>query len=237
MRQETIRFESYELTSGGFVRTGTIMRHMQQAAREDLLSFGISYEDMRKKNMAFVISRMAIRFERPVYGERPLILKTGPNPVHGVTFPRSFVLEDDHGICMRAMSLWALLDFEKRSLLRPSALWKELPCSEDFSDGVGCERLVTPRGVDPDYTDTRRVYSSMLDQNDHLNNCNYADLATDLLPKGRDLVREIHIAFQHEARLGEVLKMEGYESEDGCFVSGSFADREENCFLCKIKNF
>lgn len=237
MRQETIRFESYELTSGGFVRAGTVMRRLQQAAREDLLSFGISYEDLREKNMAFVISRIALRFERPVYGERPLTLRTGPNPVHGATFPRSFVLEDEKGVCMRALSLWALLDFEKRALLRPSALWKELPCSEDFSEGLSCERLVYPKGLTPDYTDERRVYASMLDQNDHLNNCNYADLATDLLPQGRDLVRELHIAFQHEARLGEVLKMEGFETEDGCIVSGNFSHRDEACFLCKIKNF
>ena len=94
-----------------------------------------------------------------------------------------------------------------------------------------------PKDVAPDYSDERKVYASMLDRNNHLNNCNYADLATDLLPEGRDLVREIHISFQHEARLGEVLKMQGFETEDGCLVSGSFTDRDETCFLCKIKNF
>lgn len=236
MREETVRFESYDLTSSGFVRPSAVMRRMQQAAREDLASFGITYDDMRKKNMVFVVSRMALDFKRPVKGERNLVLRTAANPTHGATFPRSFVLEDEEGICMRAVSLWALLDFEKRSLLRPSALWAEIPAFPDLSQGLVCERLIQPDGK-PDLTDERRVYASMLDQNNHLNNCNYADLATDLLPDGAACVKQLHIAFQSEAKLGEVLRMKGFCQDGGYLISGSFSEREGNCFLSKVVLF
>ncbi|MBR2616259.1 MAG: hypothetical protein IKC69_06240 [Clostridia bacterium] len=238
MREESLRFESYDLEASGFVRPSAALRRMQQAAREDLNSFGISYEDMRERNMAFVVSRISLVYERPLKGETPLRLLTAACPTRGAAFPRAFRIEDDEGVCMRAMSQWALLDFEKRALLRPSALWAEIPTFEDLSDGVVCERLARPKGVEADFFDERRVYASMLDQNNHLNNCNYADLATDLLPEGSGEVRCIHISFQHEARLGEVLRMEGYRSEEGDFlVSGAFRDREESCFLCKISTF
>lgn len=236
MREEIVRFESYDLASSGFVRPSAIMRRMQQAAREDLASFGITYEDMRKENMAFVVSRMALDFERSVKGEQDLVLRTAANPTHGATFPRSFVLEDEEGICMRAMSLWALLDFEKRSLLRPSALWAEIPTFSDLSDGLVCERLIQPVG-EPDLWDERRVYASMLDQNNHLNNCNYADLATDLLPDGENCVKQLHIAFQNEAKLGEVLQMRGFHQDGSFLISGSFSQREGNCFLSKVVLF
>ncbi len=236
MREEIIRFESYDLTSSGFVRPSAIMRRMQQAARDDLNSFGITYEDMRERNMAFVVSKMVLSFSRPVLGERELVLRTAANPTHGVTFPRSFTLSDEEGECMRAMSLWALVDFEKRSLLRPTALWKEIPAFPDLSGGLLCERLSRPDS-DPELFDRRKVYPSMLDQNNHLNNCNYADLATDLLPDSQSAVKEIHLTFQHEALLGETLKMEGFSTEDSYLVSGAFSEREGNCFLCKIKLF
>lgn len=237
MREETLTFQSYDLTASGVVRPSAILRRMQQIARDDLASFGITYQDMRDQNMAFVVSKIALKFERPVLGETPLLMRTAANPTRGATFPRSFVLSDEKGVCMRAMSLWALIDFEKRSLLRPSALWSEIPTFDDLSEGVTCARLAKPKDQAPEFVQKRFVYASMLDQNNHLNNCNYSDLATDLLPEGSGEVKEMHITFQHEARLGETLSVEGYESSDGLLVSGTFTDREENCFLCQIKLF
>lgn len=237
MREEMIRFESYDLQANGVVRPSAIMRRMQQIARDDLNSYGISYDGMRNMNMAFVVSKMALVFERPVRGEIPLKLCSAANPTHGVTFPRSFVLEDEEGVCMRAMSLWALVDFEKRSLLRPSALGEELPTFDDLSGGVVCMRLAKPQFGAAKYSDHRRVYPSMLDQNQHLNNCNYADLATDLLPSGQETVKELHITFQHEVRLGETLFLEGFEEEGGILVSGMNSDQKQSSFLCHIKTF
>jgi len=237
MREESVRFESFDLSATGFVRSSAILRRMQQAAREDLASYGIHYEDLREKNMAFVVSRIALVLEKPVLGERPYVLRTAANPTHGATFPRSFVMEDENGVVMRAMSLWALLDFEKRALLRPSALGEELPVFADLSGGVICERLFKSK-EEPICEDSRKVYASMLDQNNHLNNCIYVDLATDLFPEGSGKVCEVQIAFQHEARLGEILALKGFSLPDGStLVSGEFSKREESCFLCKIKTF
>ena len=233
MREERIRFESYELTPEGNVRPSAVMRRMQQAARDDLADFGITYEDMRKKNMAFVVSRMALDFFRPVKGEKELLLRTAANPCRGATFPRSFLLEDENGVLMRGMSLWALVDFQKRSLLRPSALWAQIPDFPDLTDGLLCDRLILP-DREADLFDERKVYASMLDQNNHLNNCNYADLATDLLPDGAGTVKNLQISFQNEARLGEVLEMKGYVQNGEYLVAGSFRGREGNCFLSKI---
>lgn len=237
MRNETLRFLSFDLQPSGFVRPSAILRRMQQCAREDLDSFGVTYEDMREKNMAFVVSKMALVFSRPVKGEISMQLQSAANETHGATFPRSFVLSDAEGVCMRAMSLWALLDFEKRSLLRASAFGCDLPFFDDLSEGVQCMRLFKPKEQSPFATDTRRVYASMLDQNNHLNNCNYADLATDLLPIGQVEIREMHLTFQHEARLGDLLTLAAYESDGGFLVVGEKEADQTPIFLCHVKTF
>ncbi len=238
MREEIIAFESFDLNTFDHVRPSAVLRRMQEIARKDLGSFGVQYEDLRERGMVFVVSRMALRFVRPVSGEVPLVLRTAPGQSHGATFPRSFVLEDEKGVVMQAMSLWALLDFKQRTLLRASALGGAIPDYADLSGGLVCERLVgRPAEEEPLFVDRRRVYDSMLDQNNHLNNCNYADLALDLLPVGVGEVQEMHITFQHEARLGDTLLMKGYEKDGAYHVFGTFQDREENCFLSKIKLF
>ena len=234
MKEFILQFKSYDLSSTGTVRPSAIMRRMQQAAREDLDSFGVTYQDMRDRNMAFVVSRMSLKFFRPLRGGVNYTLKTGPMPSHGATFPRSFIITDEEGPVMVAMSLWALLDFEKRCLLRASAFGTDLDTIEDLTEGFTCERISKPRDLTPVYFDERRVYSSLLDENCHLNNCNYADLATDLIPGGKADVKEMHISFQKEATLDEVLLMNAYEQEDSLLVSGTFKDRDEPCFLCKI---
>ncbi|MBQ3075529.1 MAG: hypothetical protein IJC26_05625 [Clostridia bacterium] len=237
MREETVVFESYDLSSDGVVRPSALLRRLQEIAGRDLDSYGISYADLRNKNMAFVVSKIALVFERPLTEETPYVIRTAAQAAHGATFPRSFVIEDDKGVVARANSLWALLDFEKRSLLRASALGDDLPDFPDLSGGLVCERLGRVKDAEPDFFDERRVYASLLDRNCHLNNCNYADLATDLLPDDAGEVREIHITFQKEARLHDVLSLQAYVQDGGFLVCGSFRDHDHNCFLASIKTF
>ncbi len=237
MKEEIIRFESYDLEPSGFVRTSAILRRMQQLARDDLNSLGVSYEGMRAMNMAFVVFRSALYFDRPVPGEQDLMLQTAAGQTKGATFPRSFVLKDASGVYMKAMTHWVLLDFRKRSLLRPSALGVEIPFFEDLTCGLGCARLARPDSDKPDYCEVRKVYASLLDQNNHLNNCNYADLASDLIYDLPGNIREMQITYQHEARLGDVLSLSGYRRNDGILICGEFQDRDEICFQCLIKKF
>ncbi len=237
MREETVLFESYDLASEGLVRPSAVLRRLQEIAGRDLDSYGISYDDLRSRNMAFVVSKIALVFDRPMHEQIPYKIRSSAQATHGATFPRSFVIEDEEGVVARANSLWALLDFEKRSLLRATALGDDLPAFPDLSGGLSCERLGRMKDVSPSFSDERRVYPSLLDRNCHLNNCNYADLATDLLPAEKGCVKEIHITFQKEARLGDVILLKGFDTEDGYLVCGSFKDREENCFLSKIKLF
>lgn len=237
MREECVLFESYDLSAVGCVRPSAVLRRLQEIAGRDLDSYGISYADLRSRNMAFVVSKIALAFERPLRDMIPYKIRTSAQQTHGATFPRSFVIEDENGIVARANSLWALLDFEKRTLLRASALGDDLPSFPDLSEELVCERLGRVKDVQPNFTGHRRVYASLLDRNCHLNNCNYADIATDLLPIEDLNVKEIHITFQKEARLGDVLTLQGFSVDDAYLVCGSFQEREENCFLSKIKLF
>lgn len=236
MREEIVLFESYDLSAAGTVRPSAVLRRLQEIAGRDLDSYGISYADLRSRNMAFVVSKIALAFDRPMQEQTEYKIRTSAQATHGATFPRSFVIEDEKGIVARANSLWALLDFEKRSLLRACALGDDLPAFPDLSEGLICERLGRIKDAAADFTDHRKVYASLLDRNCHLNNCNYADIATDLLPSDRD-VKEIHITFQKEARLGDELCLDGFKREDGYLVCGSFLGRDDNCFLSKIKLF
>lgn len=237
MREEHICFEGYELSASGTVRPSNVLRRFQEIAGRDLEGFGISYEDLREKNMAFVVSKIAILFERPLYEGVPYTFTTSAQSAHGATFPRSLQISDEKGVLCRINSLWALLDFEKRRLLRATALGSDLPSYPDLSDGLSCERLVKPADQEALFTEKRKVYASLLDRNNHLNNCNYADFATDLFPEKSGEVKEMHITFQKEARLGDELLLQGFSMDDGDLVCGQFFEDGLSSFLCKIKYF
>ena len=235
MKEKRIRFESYDFSFDGSIRTSSILRRLQQIAQDDLDAFGIHYNDLKARGIAFVISRMALSFQRPVPGEKDLSLATAANPVRGITFPRTFRLWDENGVILCAKSHWALIDLEKRSLVRPSALGTAVPTDADLAPDLVPARLVAPKDTAPQWTDTRRVYPSMLDRNGHLNNCNYADLACDLLPPETFTVGEIHIAYQHEALVDQTLILDGFDVPEGRLVVGRFPDEDKICFYYQVR--
>ena len=237
MKEETISFKTYDYAHNGTVRTSAVLRRLQQIAQDDLDAFGIRYEDLKARGIAFVISRMALSFSHPVPGEKDLILSTAANPVRGITFPRTFHMRDDRGVFFRAKSHWALIDLEKRSLVRPASLGATLPTDADLAPDLVLARLLIPKDKDPVLRDTRRVYPSMLDRNGHLNNCYYADLAEDLLPEEKMEKGEIHISYQHEARAGQTLELEGYDTESGALCVGKFPAEDKICFYYQIRKF
>ena len=68
----------------------------------------------------------------------------------------------------------------------------------------------------------RTVRWSDLDGNGHLFSGNYGDIIWDALPEDLQAQppREFQINYSREAVLGDVLRLEGFRSEEGYFVEG-----------------
>ena len=221
--EKIIRFQSFDLAPDHHPRPGAVLRQMQQLAREHMNTFGHTYYSMLEDGMVFILTRLSLRREKDVPGEKDLRLVTGANGVHGASFYRSFALYDGEELLMRAHTEWVLLSFTDRRILRPTALKWDAPEDPVLCGELTASRLLPPESGEVIARDERRVYLSMLDENDHLNNCVYVDLIFDVLP--RDFAwKEMTLNFLKEVRWGQSLSVTAQKGSDGVFVQGLLPD-------------
>ncbi len=209
MIEKTFSVASFDVYPNSTLKPSALQRYMQQFAREDCDNLGCTYIDMRNVNMVFVMTKMGIEVYKPVFAYDELTVKTFNNRISGVTFEREFEFFKDGEKVIHATTQWVIVKYDDRSIVRPKLFPFEIP-----AHNLDCGSLHLPRNIvsDGEIKDcgTRVVRLSDLDENDHLNNCIYSDIAMDFLTeydRKEDYVKSVKIIFRQEARINDILSI------------------------------
>lgn len=230
-----IKIQSYEVDQNNQLRLSCLMQYFQQIARENLDVFGLTYEYLRSKDIVFVLSRYTIKLYKPMLADRSYLFKTSPSDIHGPYFIRDFTVTDSAGEVMAESSTaWVIIQYSNRRLLRPSALPKEIPVGGRLVD-FSAER--TDVREDATFRYSVHVVNSMLDCNNHLNNCHYADILLDGLYENKSKVTYsvFHLNYVHEAHFGDDLEVLYTVEEDVCYVRVLNVTQNNVCFTAVLK--
>ena len=131
---------------------------MQEAAANHAAALGVGYSPMLERDMAWVLSRVKIRFlDLPRMGEE-VILRTWPRGVQQkLFFTREFEISAGDG---RALALattgWVLIQPARRRILPPAALKLELPMRDSGALDELLEKIPSPMAC-PSGVFSRRV--------------------------------------------------------------------------------
>lgn len=211
---------SYDVASNGELRLSALQRYFQQAAQDDCDGFGASYDGLRRKGIAFILSKIRFDIDRMPICDTEAVLKTYSEKVDGVIFKRCFELIQDGAEIAFGSSEWALIDFKRRMPVRSSTL--ETPLEQ-----LGTGRaFFFPRRFDVSGAESvgkRPVFHSDIDRNEHLNNCKYTDIAFDYLPTEMQRTpKSATMLYMSECRQGDMLDIR--------------ADIQYSKVICEIKN-
>lgn len=224
----------HDVDFNGVAKASSIMKYMQSAAQSQLTDSGMSYDNLYRKNRAFILSRMKLEILRPLRAYDKITALTYPCESRGFSFPRCYALECDGEIVARAISLWALIDTQTRSLVRVNDFDLGLPTLPQNGLILGAMKLpseiVDVGGYGVHYGD--------VDQNRHMNNTKYADMYANFLPIYGKMIRSISINFANEAAIGEKLRVLRAE-QNGIFYfrtmrSDGKVNSEAQIELCDI---
>ena len=199
---------SFDVFPNGTLKPSALLRYMQQAARLDCDQLGATYSYMRELNTVFMLTKVAFELYRPVKSGEDMVMKTYNDRIDGIYFDREFEFYIDGELTGRASSFWVLVRFDTRRPMRP----REFAITFE-SLALTDKPLEIPRSLlpeDPVFLEDRTVRVSDLDENNHLNNCVYTDIALDALPGFDGLsqaVRSVSVIFRHEAHLADVLRL------------------------------
>lgn len=235
-----LEFHSYDANPDSSVKIQALMKYFQDIAREDLDSYGITYNMMRDASQVFVIIKMKIEFKKEISIYNTYKLKTVPTKLSGILFFRDFFLYDnENNLCVVASTSWVLVDYVTRKILRPTALIGDVPAFPDEASDV----ILSRNFKFSDYpisekTNVRKVYYSNLDENNHFNNTETASFALDeiydRIIEENLSIESFEIHFNHESRLNDTLSIKTYNYINKSVVSAVNETCKENAFDCLI---
>lgn len=234
MLEKKITVASFDVYPNSTLKPVALQRYMQQLAREDCDDMGCTYVQMRDVNMVFVMTKLGIDVMEPIFAYDTLDVKTFNNRVAGVTFEREFEFYKEGRKVIHATTQWVIVKYDDRRIVRPREFPFEIPAYNYDCGSLDLPRIISSESIREH--SQRMVRLSDLDENDHLNNCVYSDIAMDIIPYEREkqYVKNVRIIFRHEAKIGDVLKL-SMGSTDGEFIV--VADNSTNGMACFESSF
>ncbi len=206
----SLTVDVHDVDYNGVARTSTLMKYIQSAAQSQLTANGLSYDEMREMNRAFILSRIKIEFTKSVRAYEKLTAMTFPATSRGYSFLRCYQLERDSEVIGRAASVWALVDTENHSLVRVNDFDLGLETYDPLD--IPLTRIVVPKNTER--VGTYTVNYGDTDQNRHMNNTRYPDMYSNFLNLDGKRIESITIFFEAEAPIGERLTVMRGISED-----------------------
>ena len=207
--------------------------NMLTVAGIDAQKNGISADTLMQQGRTWVLSRMAVEFDRMPEQFEQFDIATWVNPhTSRLLSTRNFELIDAEGKQFsRGVSQWCVIDFEKRmpvSLEEVQHLFDpSYPCDEPSP----CDAPRKVRGIVPTVTRQHKVMYSDIDFNRHVNTMRYIRMMLNTLPieyltDNRPLRLDIH--FANECKLGQTLTI-NYEQRDNISM---FEIRNDEAVAC-----
>ena len=230
---EPLFTQEYEVTDiavdcYGRMKPSMILFLAQEVAGRHCNLLSVDYDTLAAKRMFWAVTRHRVQITRmPVRGET-IRIETWPMPTTRVAYPRSVIAYDAQGNeCFRAISLWVLMDLDKRSMILPG---------KSGISVVGTLRgleLDTPNGLvakDLRCHQSRTVCFTDLDRNGHMNNTKYLDWISDLLPSRfheNHQPREMTVCYFSESREGQSLQLSWDFPEEGCLLVDAHRQQDD----------
>ncbi len=225
---EQYRVTDIDVDCFGRMKTSMILFLAQEMAGRHCLELSVDYDTLAAKRMFWAVTRHRVQITRlPTRGET-IRIETWPMPTTRVAYPRSVIAFDARGQeCFRAVSIWVLMDLDKRSMILPgksgiSVVGTLRGLELDSPNGLMAKELRCHQ--------SRTVCFTDLDRNGHMNNTKYLDWISDLLPSTfheNHQIREMTVCYLNEAREGQTLDLSWDFLEEGCLQVDAHRKQEE----------
>ena len=241
----SIYTEKFELRACNCDMSGTwkpssILEIMQETAGAHSRIFGLGRDVMDAMNIAWVVSRLTVKFDRVPRVNEQLTVETYPTPNRHLFFPRTHIFRDGSGAQIGcANSLWLLMDITERKATSSAEVLAHMPDNTGMPIPAGMPATVKALEAEIQKGSIVPAYAE-IDMNRHVNNTKYMDWCTNAL--GIDVMSEYLITafdvnYDAEILPGTAINTEltranerfaffGYEGEKRHFsVSGRLSPR------------
>lgn len=219
--EQHLKLTSSDVDCHQILRKSVLFRFLQEISIAHTEALGAGRDKTLDKGALWVVSRMAVQFNRPLRYDEHIVLQSWPGETMHFIFPRYYRILDAAGeSVLEASGLWTLIDRTTRKIIFP----KELGISIPGADRPG--QLELPGGLaSPELPEhfTREVQYSDIDLNGHVNNTRYLNWADDLFDEpfhAAHACKLLQINYEKEIRSGETVELLRGHNNQTWFVRG-----------------
>lgn len=229
------RIRYSELDSNAVLSMGALVNIFQDCANFDSQDHGVGLSFLMENKMAWILLGWEFDVRRlPGLGEE-VVVSTLPYDFKGTFGYRNFVLKTKEGeLLAQADSMWMFANWET---LRPLRIPEEIYRRYELEEAVFRADLRTkPIMEGLEEVEVFHIMRQHLDTNQHVNNAQYVDFATQYLPNGR-LVRNMKVQYRKQAFLGDAVH--AYAGVDGSEFKVMLCTSEKEIyatFVFELKN-
>lgn len=193
-----------EIDHRGTMTLPALINYFQDCSTFHSESLGLGMERLKQEKKAWVLSYWQIIIDRYPKLYEKITTGTFATEFKGLFGNRNFYMKDEEGRRIAcANSIWVFMDLEKRRPCRPA--------EEDIAPYGVNEPLDMPyedRKISvPEVFEDREsfpVRKYHIDTNEHVNNCQYVQMALEMLP-GDISVRQVRVDYKKSAVLGDII--------------------------------
>lgn len=202
------RVNANDMDVNSIVSASGVLRFMQDAAYSQMEEDGMSYGTLVEKyGVAFILSKIRMSLYAPLYSHDRILGESWACPSRGATFLRCHRILRGTETIAEAVSSWALVGVADKRLHRVGEIalpyGEEEPLTPDSPS-----RMKIPPQLPLSLVGERTVAYEDIDSNGHMNNTKYPDMLCGFIGDMRgSRVVSLHLHFQHEAPLGETIRV------------------------------
>ena len=195
-------FSEGDFTSAGDVRASAVLHDFQEIAKAHATAAGLGFDVLMERNLIWVITKSRFRVLGELRPGTEYTLLTFPRRTGSLIYDRDFyVLSKAGERLILGTSQWCVVNFLTRHVEQTDVDFKG-EYTPELAIPEGIDRI-RPRDLVPAGKHT--VTEADLDENDHTNNCRYADMALRCL--GAESARELTMNCASETRLHDEIEL------------------------------
>ena len=200
----TGRVRYSEIDHRGTMTLPSLINYFQDCSTFHSEAVGLGMDRLKQDRKAWVLTYWQVIINRyPKMGET-ITTGTFATEFKGLYGKRNFYMKDENGeMTACANSLWAFMDLERGRPVRPEAAHIEpygvhAPLEMPYEG----RKIIMPEACESLEAFPVRRYH--IDTNEHVNNCQYVQMACEFLP-GETAVHQLRVDYKKSAVLGDVI--------------------------------
>lgn len=193
-----------EIDHRGTMTLPSLINYFQDCSTFHSEEIGAGMERLKRDKRAWILSYWQVIVDRYPKMTEDITVGTFASEFKGLYGNRNFYMNDAMGNRIAcANSIWVFMDMEKGRPCRPAPEYSEkYGTSEPLDMPYEGRKIKVPEQFEEKEAFPVRKYH--IDTNEHVNNCQYVQMALELLP-GDQYVRQLRVDYKKSAVLGDMI--------------------------------